>query len=310
MLDNFLMAGEQTLIVFLLMAVGFFCGKKKIIDDRLADGLAGFVVNIAMVGVIILAFQREFEKKLVSEFLMSMIISAVGYGLAIAVAFLTFKKGNSKRVSVLRNAAIFPNVAMMALPMQAAMFGSDGVFCGAAHIAAFNLLFWPYCEIVLGGGNNRKALLKKIFLNPCVVATILGLAFFFTGIQIPKTPTTVLQHLSNLVLPLSMVILGQKLTRRPLNIIFRDTGGLISAAEKLVIVPLLMILLMKIFHIRGLAAICTLISIASPAAANVGMVAVTYGQDAELAASSVSVSTVLSLITMPLMIAVATFVFL
>ena len=304
MLENFLMAGEQTLIVFLLIALGFFTGKKGIIDNHMADKIAGIVINIAMPAVIILAFQREFEKGLVKEFMLSMVMDVLGTVLAILVAVLTIRGKDSKRISVLRNAAIFPNIAMMAMPMQGAMFGADGVFCGAAHIAVFNLVFWPYCEIVLGNG-DKKSLLKKIFLNPCVISTGIALLLFFSGITIPEIPAKALGHLSDLVLPLSMIILGQKLTRKPFATLFGDWGNLLAAAEKLVIVPLLLLFMMKGLHIGGVVGVSTVISVASPAAANVGMVAVTYGQDSELAASAVSMSTVLSLITMPLIIALA-----
>ena len=72
MLNSFLTIGEQIFIVFLLMAVGYIGGKTGLITNAMADGMSLLVMNIAIPASIIMAFQREFESRLVHEFLLSM----------------------------------------------------------------------------------------------------------------------------------------------------------------------------------------------------------------------------------------------
>ena len=298
MFENFLIIGKQILIVFLLMAIGFAGGKKKMISDSLADGLAGIAMNICIPASILLAFQREFESKLVREFLLSIVLAAVGYVLFITIAWLTIRDEDSRRQNTLRFTAIFANCAMVALPLQSAMFGADGVFCGAVAIGMFDLFFWPLGALAFADG-EKKNVIRKSLLHPCVIANATALILFFGRIRIPEIPREALSDLAGMNLPLCMIVLGQKLTRKPLQQLFTDRGALIASAEKLVLFPVLMMLVMWVFHIRGIAAVSALIAMAAPAGASVVMLAVTYRQDAELASRSVALSTMLSLFTMP-----------
>ena len=278
MLNSFLTIGEQIFIVFLLMAVGYIGGKTGLITNALADGMSLLVMNIAIPASIIMAFQREFESRLVHEFLLSIALALLGYVLFLTVAFLTIRDKDKKR----RNTLIF-------------------TFCGAVAVAMFDLIFWPLGTLMMTPGEKpkKRELLKKCIVNPCVIANLVALALFFGRITIPSVPAQALDKLGSLCLPLCMLVLGQKLTRRPLGELFTDRGSLLAAAERLVLFPLLIIAVMKLLHIGGTAAMSALIAMASPSAASVVMIAVAYKQDSELAASSVALSTVLSLLTMP-----------
>lgn len=305
MLDNFLMASRQTLIVFIMIAIGYFCGKKELLTTEVADGMANIVIDIVMPAVIILAFQREFEAKLARKFLLSMLLSAIGYVVILTIARLTIRDADKKRRNALQLAAAYPNISMFSMPMQLALFGGEGVFCGAAQIAVFNILFWPYTEVTCGDGTkiSIKAIMKKVFINPCVLATMFSLILFFCRVEIKGIPRDVLSSFNAVCTPLSMLILGQKLTRCPIKQLFGDKGNVIAAMEKLVVLPLIMLVIMKIFGTGGVVGVSALIGFGSPAAACVGMVAVTYDQRPELAASAVSVSLLISLITLPLITA-------
>ena len=142
-------------------------------------------------------------------------------------------------------------------------------------------------------------MIRRSFLNPCVIANVTALILFFGRITIPEVPKEALSNLAGMNLPLCMIVLGQKLTRKPLKQLFTDRGSLLATAEKLVFFPVLMIILMWVFHIRGVAAVSALIAMAAPSGASVVMLAVTYRQDSELASRSVALSTMLSILTMP-----------
>ena len=298
MVESFLTIVRQVVFVFLLMAVGFAGGKKKLISDALADGLAGIALNISIPASILLAFQREFETRLLRDFLLSVVLAAAGYVLFITIAWLTIRVEDSRRQNTLRFTAVFANCAMVALPLQSAMFGADGVFCGAVAVAMFDLVFWPLGALTFASG-EKENLMRRILLNPCVIANVTALILFFGRIAIPEVPKEALADLAGMNLPLCMIVLGQKLTRKPLQQLFTDRGSLLASAEKLIFFPLLMLFFMWIFHIRGVAAVSALIAMAAPSGASIVMLAVTYRQDAELASRSVALSTMLSLLTMP-----------
>ena len=302
MAENFfIIIGKQIFIVFLLMAVGYAGGKKKIISDDLADGMTGIVMNLSIPASIVLAFQREYEARLVREFILSILLTAAGYALFLTLSWLTIRDNDQKRQNTLRFSAVFANCAMVGIPLQSAMFGADGVFCGAVAVAMFDLIFWPMGALTLSAG-DRKSVMKRSLLNPCVIANGIALVLFFGRITIPEVPKEALSSLASMNLPLCMIVLGQKLTRKSLGQLFTDRGSLLAAAERLIVFPLLMIVVMRLFHIHGTVAMSALIAMAAPSAASGVMLSVAYKQDSELAASTVAMSTVLSLFTMPPMI--------
>ena len=154
MLNSFLTIGEQIFIVFLLMAVGYIGGKTGLITNALADGMSLLVMNIAIPASIIMAFQREFESRLVHEFLLSIVLALLGYVLFLTVAFLTIRDKDRKRRNTLIFTAVFANCAMVALPLQSSLFGADGVFCGAVAVAMFGKTIVGMFDVAAKGASG------------------------------------------------------------------------------------------------------------------------------------------------------------
>lgn len=304
MLDNFLTIGQQVVIVFLIVLLGYIAGRTKLLSTQATDGMANLVVNYVTPAVIIMAFQRKFEIVLLQGFLVTMAAALACYFFSILFAHAVIHDEDTTRRCVMRCAAIFSNCGMIAMPLQAALFGNDGIFYGAAYVAAFNLVFWTYGTLEMGRG-RQEVRLAKILLNPGLLGTVAGLALFFSSTMLPVIPANVCGYLSSMNVPLCMLVIGQRLSAVPIQSLFCEKGIWGPAAVRLVLVPIVMAVVMRVFQISDTVAVCAVIAAAAPAAASITLLAITCKQDADLAARVVSMQTILSLLTMPAVIMMA-----
>ncbi|MDO5444723.1 MAG: AEC family transporter [Eubacteriales bacterium] len=304
MINSFMIVGEQIIIVFALIVVGFICGKLKIINNNISKGLSSIAVNLTIPATILMSFHREFDAVLLKDFLFSVGIGILMYLICIVLSTLTIKEKSEKRRNVIKCAVIFSNCAMMAMPLESALLGSDGVFFGAAHAGLFNLVFWTYGLYIISGSNGSLNF-KKALLTPCIICTFAGMIMFLFNISLPQTTYKILEHLSNMTLPLSMMIIGYTISSTNIGDVLSDKWCWLAALERLIIVPMILLGLLLLFRKTGTAAVTAVISIASPAAASINILAVLYGKDEKLAAGLVSVSTILSLLTLPVITALA-----
>ncbi len=304
MLNNLIIVGQQVFIVFLLVALGYIGGKTGLITDKATDGMANVVVSYAAPAMIIMAFQRDFHEDLIKTFLLTMVIALVCYAVCIILSRYLIRERDPSRNIVLRCGMIFSNCGLMSLPLQEALFGGIGVFYGAAVVAAFNLVFWIYGTVIMSSGKSKPSI-GKVLLNPALLGTIVGITLFFTSTTLPLIPNAFCGYLSAMAMPISMLVIGQRLASARFKELFCDKGCLYSAALRLVAVPLAMTLVLKLIGFGGVAGVTSIISAASPAAASISMLAVTYGRAPEYSARMVSMQTLLSMLTMPVVIAAA-----
>lgn len=304
MVESFLIVGKEIIVVFALMAAGFLCGKLGIIDKSVSRGLSSLAVNLTIPATILMSFRRSFTVSLLKDFLFAALIAAGSYVLGILLSNLTVREKDERKRNVIRSSIIFNNCAMLAMPLQSALLGADGVFFGAAHAGMFNLFFWTY-GISIISGSRENASLKKALLNPCLLCTFAGLILFLCNIQLPELFYSVTGHISDMNLPLSLMVIGYTISSTEIGSVFRDKWCWIAAAEKLIIIPLILIGILVVFGKSGTSSMSSVIAVASPAAASINILAVLYGKDEKLAAGLVSISTIASLLTLPVITAFA-----
>ena len=304
MLASLLTVGQQVIILYLLIAVGFVCGKTKFLAEGAVTGLTNFVLSVVTPCVMIQAFQRPFDASLSAAFFQSMALAAAATLLSYVLARLTLRHSDARRQSVYRFAVLFSNCAFMGLPLEMALLGADGVFFGAACLAVFLLFTWTLGLLVM---SRDRSLLqwRQLAANPGVLGVAVGLALFFTSTTLPEVLSAPISYLAALNTPVPMIIIGFHLSRARVTPILRDRRTWICQAERLIAVPLLGLGIGWLMGMNATALTACIIALCPPTAAICTMFASRYGQDTELSVSLVSLSTLLSVLTMPLMIVLA-----
>ncbi len=304
MIGNFITVGTQVFELFILIALGYLCGKTKMLNEKAVKSITEIVLYIVCPCVIIQNFIRPFDMDMLSGLLTAAGAALVIHIFSIVIAMLVFHDKIPKKNRVYRFALIFSNCGYMSLPMQQAIIGSDGVFFGAVYIVVFNIVMWTF-GVWLSTGSSKDLSAKKILLNPCIISMAIGLLLFLFSVPVPDIIVKPIGFMANLNTPLPMMVVGFYLSQSDIADAFKDAKGFLCVLFRLIVIPLLAFGAMMLCGIRGNILLTCVISASAPAAAATTMFAAKFDNDAELSVKLVSLSTLVSVITMPLIVGFA-----
>lgn len=292
---------QQVLVLFLLVAVGYAGGKAKWFGQGAVRGCTELVLLFATPCVIIQSFQKPFDASMLAGLGAAVLIALGVHAATIVIARLVFWDKDEARRRVLRFGTVFSNAGYMSLPLQQALLGEEGVFYGAAYVAVFNLILWSYGVLEMSG--DRKSLsVKKLLLNPGLIGLACGLPIFLLSIQLPEVIAAPVRHLAALNTPLPMIIVGACLAETRLTAIWKDARCYLAAGLRLLVIPLAALAVLLLCGVRGTLLTACVIAASAPCAAATTMFATRYHQDTHLSVNLVSMTTLLSVVTMPLVV--------
>ena len=304
MAENFIMVSQQVIILFLLIGVGFLCGKTKLLNENAAKKMTDLVLYIVTPCVMINAFQREFNSDMLLNLGITALCSALIMTGSIFAVNIIIKDKDIVRRKVLRFGTVFSNCGFMSLPLQSAILGKDGVFYGSVFVAVFNIIIWTYGLFSMSGRKSDLSV-KKLLLNPGVLGVIAGLLLFLMSVELPSVLASPVEYLANLNTPVPMIIIGFYLAGANLKKVFSDKWAYVSMSLRLIFIPILSIFAMYSFGVRGDILVSCAIASCAPVAATTTMFATKFKADVELSVGLVSATTLLSVATMPIIISAA-----
>lgn len=304
MLFHVITVSKQVLVLFILIGIGFLLAKLKVMSKEGARVCSDLALYLATPCVILKSFSRSFSPEMLTGFLVCL-VAAVGIHLfGIALGWLLFRRAKENTRRVLNFAAVFSNAGFMAIPLQQAVLGEVGVFYGASYIAVFNLFMWTYGLYVISGDKAQLSL-KKIVINPGVFSVFLGFILFLCRVQLPELILKPVEFLAGLNTPLPMLVIGFYLAGSNVLKSLKRPLALLAMAVKLLVIPLAALLALRLCGLTGSVPVAMVIAASAPTAAATTMFSAKYGRNTELSVNLVSATTVLSILTMPLVIALA-----
>ena len=305
MLSDFLTVGQQVVILFILIGAGFASKKAKLISDNAVKGMTNLVLYLATPCIIISSFQNcKFNSEmLVNLLIMTVEVVCIHIG-SIVIANLVFRDKDMSRRAVFRVATIYSNCGFMSLPLQQAILGSDGVFYGAIYVGIFNLVVWTH-GLVTMSGDKKDLSVKKLIANPGVIGVVIAIFLWVMNITLPEIISSPMNYLASLNTPVPMIIIGCQLAGVNFAKAFSDKRSYLSIGLRLLIIPALSLFLMYLCGMRGSMLVASVIATSAPSAATTTMFATKFDRDVTLSVSLVSTTTLFSIITMPLMVALS-----
>ena len=297
----------QVVILLILILLGAILTKAHILTEQGVKSMTDTVLILVTPCVIIKSFIREFNTSVLKNLLISFLIAFLAHIGFILISHLILHDKDKARERVLRFGAIFSNCGFMSIPLQQALLGDEGVFYCSSYIAIFNLFIWSYGLISMSG--DKKYLTpKKILLSPGIIDLTIGLIIFLLSIPIQKIILEPISYMAALNNPIPMIIIGYHLMQSNVLKGLTDVKSLFAMAVKLVIFPLLMLGVLYLCGVRGTMLVSSVITCSAPTAAITTMFSAKYGADTSLSVNMVSLSTILSLATMPVIITLAQYV--
>lgn len=314
MLESFLIVAKQVAILFLLIGVGYSCNKFKIFGEDTVRGMTNMMLYVVTPCIIVDSFQRPFNINDLNLLGIALFVAILYHALNIFFAHTCVFEKEDSRQRVMRFGLVFSNAGYMAFPLQEAILGKEGLFFGAIIIAVFNILLWTYgvwemsgrlttAEGSISKGRQIYLALRAGIINPGTIGVILGLIFFFSSIKLPEVVGRPVSLLAALNTPVPMIIIGFYLANAKIGKVLTDWRAYNMMFIRLIVVPVVLFVLLYFMGICDHVMVVALVIAASaPAAAATTMFSAKFGKDTLHSVAVVSYSTLISMITMPLVV--------
>lgn len=291
---------QQMGILFVYMMIGYVACKKEYFDQEFGKKLSWLVVNVANPMLAISAVVNNEEQIAKKDFYVTVLLAICFYAFFLILAqILPRLIGVQKSdIGVYKMMTTFNNIGFMGFPVIAAAYGNGALIYAVPFSIMFNILCYTWgIQTLCGGG--EKGNWKRI-INIGTISGIISIVLFFMQIPVPKMICSLSAGLSNLTGPLSMLVIGISIAAMELKDLFTDVKLLKFALIKLLAVPVAAMLLVCQVIDNRLICEVFLVMMATPAASMCAMLSQQYGGDYELAAKGVALTTILSVVTMPI----------
>ena len=302
-MESALIILNQLIKMAIFCVIGYILHRRNMISKEGCRAFSTLLLYVILPCVIISSFFRESNTETTWKLLISFGVSALLVVVSIAISKLLYRKNPVDEFS-----SSFSNAGFMGMPLVSAAYGSDAVFYIAGFTALLNILQWTYGQRLLS--KDKKLSLKKVILNPLVIALGLGLLVYFLQLRLPIQIQSCITAISACNSPIAMIILGYYLSETPFKDIFIFKQGYWVTFGRLIFIPVLSMMLL--YLVPGLDVSIKqimLIAVCAPVGINVAIYAQRLEKDYIRAVILICQSTILCIITMPIIIWLSTLLF-
>lgn len=300
LLNYFLTVASQIFAMFLMVAVGFILYKRNMLTENGVREMSSLLLKIVTPMIIMSSFQREFDYGLFIEWSAMFLVSLLTYIISIAVAEVFFRNKSTHALAESKLGAILPNCGFLAFPLMQALAGDIGIFYGSTSVILLNIIQWTYGVRLLKP--HEKIGARRLFVNPGVIAVVLSLILFISPVKLSAPVFQAVSAIGSLNTPVAMIVLGAMLAQTDIKSAFFKTYYYKIAFLKLILIPMIMIVVLRFLplsdNVRLIAFICSVV----PTATALSMLSQIFDKDYIHSTNTVVISTVLSVITMPILL--------
>ncbi|MBO4855166.1 AEC family transporter [Candidatus Saccharibacteria bacterium] len=300
--------------IAVILALGFLLGKLKLISAKTNKDLVNLLLTVFMPASLFMAFPTAYSDETSGIFIAGLVGGFVVMVAIILLSLVIFNKkwykGKLRYES--QFSLVFNNATFLGYPIISSTFGpqSTAVIAYCGFIIAFNIALFSYGVYLFKHKVDAKLVLNVI-TNPNIIAVILGVVVFLTSFQVPVFLNDAVKYTSGATTALSIICVGFMLSTAKFSELFKKWKLAITALIQLIIGPLATYILLIAIKAVAIASgydfpdevvvVCTLIQ-ALPTATSLGLFASKYGGDEKEASQLVTMSTLFSIVTLPIMV--------
>lgn len=294
----FILIFDQLLKMLIIMALAFLCYKVKIVNQEGNRSFSNLLLMVVNPCLTITVYQTDYDTQLVKGLLIAFVAAFASHLIGITIAHFCVPARNNPEYALERLASVYSNCGFIGIPLIYSVLGNKGVFYLTAYMTVFNLLTWTHGLSLL---ENKFSLgkLKQGLLSPMIIATLASLIMFFLQIRIPATVIDSMNYVSDMNTPLAMMIAGFSVAQADLKKIFSNLRIYRVAILRLLLIPLVVAVFLFLFQVEHDIAYTTLIASACPTATTITMMAIRYNQNYTYSSEIFSLTTLLSMVTIP-----------
>lgn len=302
---------ESVFSLFIIILVGVYASRKNIITQDVNKGLTDILIKIALPFMIVSSFMFTYDESIKSNVLATFYLSLTAYAIMAIISIVLLIPIKNDKKTVLHFANVFVNTGYIGFPVLNSIYGYEGVIYGSIFNLFFVIFLWTY-GIMLYKGNLDKGYLKKeivsLLLNPSIIAVIIGIIIMVFNIEVKGALLSSIKSIGSITGPLSMFIIGVILSKVKIRQHIKDWTIYYGITIKLIIIPVIIYLFSLLLKEASIAVYSVIIMTAMPASAMTSILAESYNKEKEYAAVIVSATTLISLITVPVLIKIMSLV--
>ena len=286
-----------------MILVGFVLVRAKVLKSKDNQVLANAFVYVFSPCALINAFQIDYTTETRNGFLLALAAAVILH--AVMIIFTNIVKKPLKLDPVESTSIVYSNSSNFIIPLIVAMLGQEWVIYATPFIAFQMVLFWTHCKRELCP--DGKTDIKKILLNTNMIAIYIGIPCFFFGLRFPWPLQNAVESMGDMLGPTAMLVVGMIIGGMDLKEFLAYRRVWLISALRLVIVPLIMLVILKFSGLANLieggreVLFISFLATMSPTASFITQLSILFGQDDRYAGVINLVTTLLCIITMPLM---------
>lgn len=287
-------------LMFIYVMTGIIMAKTKILKHEGRSSFINLLLDITLPCMILNSFNVDIS---IDELISAgeiMIISLVLTLIAWLMCKVFWHNQPPNRRAVLDFATLFSNAGNAGMPIVASVFGAQGVFYASFYLLPVRILIWTLGLSLFVEGGSKKERFIILAKTPSLIVVFIGIALMFMPFKLPGVVSVAIKNMGDMTGPLSMMIIGAALGESDLRAAF-DVDAFKLTAVRLAILPVIYMVLLRLAGVSTLLWQVPVVLTAMPAAANTEIIAEMYGKDYQFAARCVVVSTIVSLVSVPIL---------
>lgn len=308
---NFVSLLNTIATLALIMATGFGLRRAGVIDNVFSKNLSTLIVKVAQPMLVISSLiSLEYTRENLMRGLGAVVLSFAlhtGMGIAAHFAVKGFRDADERKISEF--AIMFTNCGFIGFPIIESLYGKDGLFCGAFYVVGFHLFIWTWGMAILSRGRNDiKLTPKKIFVNFGTIPCLIGFILFLIPWPMPAFLVKTTDYLASLATPISVLITGSLIATGSMRDLFGRFGNYAVSFLRLILFPVVVCVALKLCGLGEFMIIFGTVMAAMPSASVITMFGELYDINPGYASRIVGITSMLCVVTLPLLVAFASFV--
>lgn len=295
---------EQIVELFIMILMGFIIVKAGIVKDEDSKVLSKIVLYLIIPCVIIKAFQVDYTSKTVNGLLLALAASVT---LQIVLLGVISVMGRLFHLNEVEIASVYySNSGNLIVPIVTFILGQEWVLYGCVFMSVQLIFLWTHCKKIISRESSYDW--KKIVLNINMISIVVGVILFFTRIRLPLIINDTIGSVGNMIGPASMIVTGMLFAGMDLKKIFANRRLYFVSLLRMVVVPLIALLLIKLSNLAGISQdapkimLIVFLAVITPSASTVTQMCQVYGNDSKYASAINVITTLSAIVTMPVMV--------
>ena len=296
---NFTALFNLQIMMFIIMIVGAYLRRKNTITGSGKSMLTDLVIDLILPCNIITSFYIDFSKEIFLQGLAVLLISCLIEVGCIFLAMNIYNRFPKEKKMVLQYSTICSNAGFLGNPVIEGIYGSIGLLYASIYLIPQRIVMWSAGVSFFTESPNKRTVIKKVLTHPCIIAVFIGIFLMISQITLPGFLSKTISSIGGCTTPITMLLIGAILAESDIkSMVTKTTAGF--SVLRLIIIPLMVFIGCKLTGMSSLVTGVSVILAAMPAGTTTAILADKYDGDADFATKCVLLTTVLSMVMIPM----------